>query len=156
MRPRKVIFIIFFLLAIGWTGLMAQSAVVVSGGNISGDGGSASYTVGQIAFVFIEGDSVNISPGIQVEVSKVKLFLSLSCSLFPNPANESITLKIEDFSRQNLRYFLSDQTGKLILSGYITEAETIVPLYNLAAATYFLTVTNERNQVKTFKIIKNR
>ena len=54
-----------------------------------------------------------------------------------------------------LNFQLYDISGKLIESRKIISRTETIAMANLASATYFLKVTNNNNEVKTFKIIKN-
>ena len=55
----------FFLLGLGLTGLQAQTSVNTIGGNASGSGGSASYSVGQVVYQAHSGTNASIIEGVQ-------------------------------------------------------------------------------------------
>jgi len=50
---------------------------------------------------------------------------------------------------------LYDISGKIIESRKIISSSETIAIENLPTAAYFLKVTNNNNEVKTFKIIKN-
>ncbi len=50
MRHKKWILSIVLLTGISLTGIQVQESINASGGNASGNGGSASYSVGQITY----------------------------------------------------------------------------------------------------------
>jgi len=74
-------------------------------------------------------------------------------SVYPNPTTDYLTLKVEDNS--NLSYQLHDLQGKVIENKKVNANSTIITMEALPKATYFLRVTDNKNTVKTFKVIKN-
>jgi len=57
MRHKRLKLNTVLLLGIGLTGLQAQTSVNATGGNASGGGGSASYSVGQVVYTTNTGTS---------------------------------------------------------------------------------------------------
>jgi hypothetical protein len=151
----------FLLLCLGVTGLRAQEVIPVSGGNASGSGGSASYTIGQIFYTTFIGSDGSLADGVQqpfeiqvlngVEESKE---MRLNYTTFPNPTNGFLTLRIDNYDLQHLSYQLYDIKGKLIENKKVSSSETHIFMGNLLAATYFLKLTDHQKEVKSFKIIK--
>jgi hypothetical protein len=74
-------------------------------------------------------------------------------SVYPNPTTNYLTLKTED--NANLSYQLYDLQGKVIENKKVNANSTIITMEALPKATYFLTVTDNKKIVKTFKVIKN-
>ena len=86
-----------FVLLLGSMGIHAQSAVSASGGNATGSGGSVAYTIGQVTYTNFSGESGSISLGVQqpnliLTVGTQELDITLSASVFPNPASTSASL----------------------------------------------------------------
>src|SRR6187397_135960 len=84
-----------------YAGLHAQSAVSAAGGDFTGTGGSVAYTIGQVTYTNFGGESGNVSLGVQqpnlfLTVGTSDLDITLSASVFPNPANTSTSLRLED------------------------------------------------------------
>jgi hypothetical protein len=149
------------LLGIGLMRLQAQEAIPASGGNASGSGGSASYTVGQLVYTTNTGTSGSVAQGVQqpFEISVITGLeeakgITLQCSAYPNPANDYLILKIEGEVGTQCIASLYDMNGKLITAQKITGNETTIIMRNLVPATYFLKVIQGNKEVKTFKIIK--
>ena len=158
MKHKKTITsIAFLLLELG--GLHAQEAVTTTGGEATGTGGTASYTVGQVVYSTNIGTNGSMAQGVQqpYEISTTvginETSINLALSVYPNPTTNYLTLKVEDNS--NLSYQLYDLQGKLIENRNIVDNSTIVKMEGLPKATYFLKVTKNNKSVKTFKIIKN-
>ena len=53
------------MLGLGLTGLQAQESVNATGGNAQGSGGSVSYSVGQLFYLIITGETGSVSEGVQ-------------------------------------------------------------------------------------------
>ena len=81
--------------------------------------------------------------------------LNINLIVFPNPTVDYLILRVESTLTKNLSYQLFDNDGKEITSQKLDGATTKVEMNNYAAALYFLTVTENKTIIKTFKIIKN-
>jgi len=161
MKKLAGILITFFIFGYGIL-LQAQNAIPASGGNASGGGGSASYTVGQIVYTTNSNSNGSVAQGVQqpYEISVVTAIekakdISLEIMVYPNPATDFIRLKIENYEVQNLRYQLYDINSSLLHDNKIVGNETNIVMSNYVSATYFLKVTDNNKVIKTFKIIKN-
>jgi len=154
------------LLALGITGLQAQEVIPATGGNASGNGGSVSYSVGQVFYITNRGTNGSVAQGVQqpFEISVVSGIeeakgITLQCSVYPNPATDFLILKIEGASETQYIASLYDINGKLLENKKIDSNETRIDMRNRGAATYFLKVIQTkqvlpRQEIKTFKIIK--
>jgi len=162
MRHRKVKLSTILFLGIGLTGLHAQEAIPATGGNASGSGGSASYSVGQVVYQTNTGTNGSVAEGVQqpYEISVVTALdetegITLQYSAYPNPANDLVTLNINtSLGIQNMAYQLYDFSGKLLEESKITGNETDVLMKNLVSSTYFLKIIENNKEVKIFKIVK--
>ncbi|MCC6691265.1 MAG: T9SS type A sorting domain-containing protein [Bacteroidia bacterium] len=145
-----------------WCGFaQAQESVNTSGGNASGSGGTASYSVGQLVYTTNIGSSGSVEQGVQhtyeiFTVGNNETTMKLSLQAFPNPTTENLIVQISDYNNEKLSYQLVDMQGKLITIGQITTQQTQIEMRNLPLTTYFINVINQENKtVQTFKIIKN-
>ncbi|MDO9185332.1 MAG: T9SS type A sorting domain-containing protein [Bacteroidia bacterium] len=160
MRYRKMKLSALFLLGFGMTVLIAQEAIPASGSNASGNGGTMSYTVGQVIYTTNTDTNGSIAQGVQqpYEISVVAGIadangINLILSAYPNPVTEYIKLKAD--KTENLTYQLYDINGKLLENKKIESNETNIVMSNFVNAIYFLKITGNSKEVKTFKIIKN-
>ena len=152
--------------------LTAQESLNASGGNATGSGGSASYSVGQLLYQTHTGTNGSVAEGVQqpYEISTVvgieETAINLSLTAYPNPTADYLTLSLNEFEISNLSYQLYDVQGRLLQSKKITDNQTRIVMSNLVPSTYFIKVyavgRNDRTgviqgnkEVKTFKIIKN-
>ena len=59
-------------------------------------------------------------------------------------------------SYENISYLLYDEMGKLILKGNLLSEQTALELSPLATGRYSLILSNSKENLKTFNIIKTR
>ena len=154
-----------FFVILGLSNLQAQEVVSTTGGNASGSGGSASYSIGQIVYTTETGTNGNsIAQGVQqpYEISIVTELpeakdISLEISAYPNPTRDYLIVKIDasnSLAIKSLTYQIFDIGGKLLQSVQATNLETKIELSNLLPATYFVKVIEIQKEIKVFKIIK--
>lgn len=148
------------LLGLGLTA-QAQQATLTSGGMATGSG-SVAYSIGQIAYTTVTNSAGSIAQGVQhptIEINTLGVDnfvnISLKMKAYPNPTQGELTLEITDLALENFALQLIDLQGKSIENKKITSATEIIRMENLPSATYFLKVTNNNKEVKSFKIIKN-
>jgi hypothetical protein len=151
------------ILLSGHSILQAQSAVSASGGNGTGSGGSVSYTIGQVNYTNFSGEGGSVSLGVQqpnlfLNVGIHEADITLSASVFPNPANSSTSLRLEGENtsavEDGLTYNLYDINGKLLQQQDIQSSLTTIPMDKFAEGVYILQVTRRNVEIKSFKIFK--
>ncbi len=161
MRNKESLTIAIGVMAILWTRIVsAQESVNVSGGNATGNGGSVSYSVGQIVYTTSTGISGTAAQGVQhayeifiVGIKETELTISLTA--FPNPTVDFLTLQTSDYDNEKLFYQILNMQGIQVKAGQVLASQTQIAMYDLPPATYFLDVVNQGNQrVQTFKILK--
>lgn len=151
-------------LFLGLTVLQAQEAIPITGGDASGSGGSAGYSLGQVIYTTHMGTSGSITQGVQqpYEISVVSGIqeakeINLMVTVYPNPTTRFLTLKIDvstSLNVQALSYQLYNVNGSLLESKKIESNETNITMSELLPATYFLRVMENKREMKNFKILK--
>ncbi|NPA35753.1 MAG: T9SS type A sorting domain-containing protein [Chlorobi bacterium] len=161
MKNRNLKLIILIILIFGTAELKSQNYVPVSGGESTGSGGTVSYTVGQLFYnTIISSDGV-VNEGVQqpvemfVSTGDAKPEITLNISVFPNPANEFLILKVESNRINDMYYRLFDIKGTLLKTKKITNTETTINISMLNPSVYFLKVLHDDGEEKIFKIIKH-
>ena len=160
---KKMKTVALLLLVFGITTAQAQQAITATGGNASGSGGTIAYSVGQIVYTTYTGATGSVAQGVQqpYEISIVEVEdhqISLNMQAYPNPTTDYLTLNVgasTSLSNESMSYEIYNISGKLIESRKIISSSETITMENLPTANYFLKVTNNNNEVKTFKIIKN-
>lgn len=162
MRHKRLKLNTVLLLGIGLTGLQAQTSVNATGGNASGGGGSASYSVGQVVYTTNTGTSGSVAEGVQqpYEISVVTGLeeatgISLTILAYPNPTTDYLTLKVDAELSRSMNFQLYDMNGKLLQSEKLNGTETQINMSNYIPSTYSVRVISESKSVKEFKIIKH-
>ena len=159
----KKIYITLFFCALAFTAF-CQTGVVTAGGTASGSGGSATYTVGQIADQRMEAGGKYIIEGVQqpYEIQTVGINnypgIQLEAVLYPNPTAHFVQLKISNFEipPHGLKAQLFDKSGKLLQVFDVQELLTQMDLSEYPSATYQLRIMDDKQLLKTFQIVKNK
>ena len=162
MKRNQRAFLVLFFTSISFvTKLYSQESIVVTGGKGTGTGGTASYSIGQIADVRLQGSGGSAQEGIQQPYEIATLNneefdeISLVMTAFPNPVIDELNLIVANNKFESLSYNLFDINGRIISKvSNITSSETKVAMQGLAQGVYFLAVDNNSKAIKTFKIIK--
>lgn len=152
-----------FFLGSGLLSLLSQTAVGSAGGDTSGPGGTVGYSIGQVAYSKFVGTSGSIQQGVQqpydiIMVSNNEPEITLKATIFPNPTVSSVQLTLDDivFSSDTglFAYGLYDAQGRLLQQHQISASSTIINLEKRLGSVYFLCVSHNDREVKTFKIFK--
>ena len=159
MRQKQVLVITIFLLVFGLIGVQAQTSVNATGGTVLSDGGSVSYSVGQVVNTTNKGTGGSVSQGVQHPfdisvVASIDEARGVFLSAFPNSATDFLTLRIEEFDALNVSYFLYDKQGKLLQKGKMTSSQTTISMSSFNPDTYFVKVNQGNKELKMFKVIK--
>jgi len=160
MKHKKTITSIALLL-LGLGVLHAQESPTSTGGEATGIGGTASYSVGQVVYTTNTGTNGSVAQGVQqpfeisatvgVEVTEINLELVA----YPNPTNNALTLNIGNYNNEKLTYQLYDMQGKLLDDKQVVNGSTTIGMQDLPVSTYLLNVLDNNSLIKTFKISKN-
>ncbi len=149
-------------LLLGFGTINAQAVIPSGGANIIGVRGSTSYSVGQLVYTTNVGSIGSVAQGIQqpFEISVISGLketegISLSISVYPNPAVNYVTLKIDNYEFSGLSFQLYNINGKLLENKKIDSNETKIDMDKLSPETYLLKVTKGITEIKTFKVRKN-
>jgi hypothetical protein len=155
-------FIAIFLFA---SSVFAQQSITSGGGEATGSGGSASFSVGQVFYQTTSDDGGTVSEGVQqpFEIFVITSIenipdISVIVVAYPNPVTDNLMLVIKDlidFSVETFHFRLSDINGRVLQSDKVAGHQTRIDMQNLPPAVYFLSVTDNRSELKTFRIVKN-
>lgn len=134
----------------------AQEVVATQGDSYSNASGKIDFTIGEV-IINTESDGTNdITQGFhQTNWNFVGLedhAPDYEATIFPNPTEEVLNIKTSTFA--NVSYTLYDAQGKLVLRNNLSAEQTPVRVDQLAPGSYSLTLNNETQNLKTFKLIK--
>lgn len=159
MTKKKIL--LFTFMALGAIGVNAQEASVAAGGDGTGVGGSVAYSVGQVVYTYSTGTTGSTNMGVQQPFELLSVGVSthaeinLSMTVYPNPSVSVINLNVGKQDLQDLTLQLFDLQGKLLYDQKISTSETAIKMEEYNAGNYFLKISNSKEELKTFKIIKN-
>lgn len=161
MKKQSYYLIVIFLFCLG--GIQAQEAILASGGNATGSGGTSSYSVGQMVYTTNIGSNGSMAQGVQqpFEISAVLgiddlLGINLSLAAYPNPTTDFLNLTITDMDYKNLSYQLYDLNGRLLAHKKLKNNNSEITMKQLPSAVYYLKIMDNLKPVKIFKIIKTQ
>ena len=157
MKKTALLLTTLFLMAT--MGVTAQSAIVPAGGTASGNGGTVTYTAGQIAVQTNSDGTTSISEGVQqpFEISVVGVDerpdITLTANLYPNPTLSTCNLQCDSWQKlDEVRIY--DINGKYLFRKKIEGSLTEMDFSSYAPGTYFVNVFSGKEQVKSFKVVK--
>lgn len=158
MAIRFFSLIVLFFLSLS---LFSQQNTVATGGDLTGAGGSVSYTVGQIDHTSKSSTSGIITEGVQqpyeivVVTGITNTTVQLLINAYPNPVVDQLVLTIDQTDLNKVFYQLMDVAGKLISEKQVSTSRTEIQFKELPQGIYFIKVVSDNKEVKVFKIIKN-
>ena len=133
----------------GTTTIIATGAGATTGGT-----GSAKSTDNGVTWTTIDsgapftGGVFKYTPALTNE----KFIAKNNFTVFPNPANNIVTISSEKIDSFNLK--VTDISGKVVLEKAITGLENTIDVTSLPSGAYFFTL-NSDNKTETVKVIKN-
>jgi hypothetical protein len=138
----------------------AQELPTAAGGDAAGSGGSASFSVGQVAYTTPIGATGSVAQGVQqpyeisVTTSIAEVPPGITFEAYPNPAMDEVTVHT-DAPTAGLRYFLHDAQGRLLLEQRATTQRQGIPMHGLASGIYHLSAWKGQQLLHTFRIVKH-
>jgi hypothetical protein len=137
-----------------------QRAAVVAGGEASGSGGTASFSLGESAYRTDAGNGGSSLQGAQqpyeiYEVSKPGAIGGMVFTLYPNPVADVVNIDVGQW-QEHLSYQLLSLDGKILASGTLREKTTSLAMSDFPAGVYLVSVHRDDQPIKTFRIIKNQ
>jgi hypothetical protein len=149
-------YLVFFV-ALAAPSLQAQQAVLTAGADGSGPGGSLSFSVGQVDYLFSQSSQGSASQGVQqtypeLEIAVAELVADQPMRLYPNPARgwANLELPLGDY---RWRADLFDAQGKLIEAFRPSGGLTPLPFADLASGTYLLRVFRDEVYYGQFRLV---
>ncbi len=89
-------------------------------------------------------------------ITEVKnLATDINISVYPNPTKDLLTVNLEESARPSSVLTVTDINGKVLQQAEITSDVEQLDFSNYSNGVYFLTLKQENQLIKSFKIIKN-
>ncbi len=160
MKQILSLLIIYYFFFLDSPFLLAQAAILPSGGDVAGISGTIAFSIGQIADSVIDSSEISLIEGVQ---QPYELFIfsnienvipGIMVKLYPNPSSDILSLQIANVHLFSLRYVLYSLEGEMIRSGRAVSNITQIDVKDLPGATYVLSIYNKFNKSMSYKIIK--
>lgn len=138
--------------------LHAQAVVLATGLDASAVNGFVSYSVGQTTY--LEKGTGQVLEGVQQPYEIITLATIENPSeqngilLYPNPFRDYLYLDFTSNSFKGSEYQLFDAQGKLVKKDKISQSKSELNFSSLPSAMYIIRITQNGENIKTFKIIK--
>lgn len=138
--------------------ILHAQAVLAAGLDASAANGFVSYSVGQTTY--LEKGTGQVLEGVQQPYEIITLTTFENSSeltgilLYPNPFKDYLYL---DFTSNNFKgseYQLFDAQGKLVKKDKISQSKSELNFSSIPSAMYIIRITQNGENIKTFKIIK--
>ena len=134
----------------------AQEVVSTQGDSYSNGSGSIDFTLGEVIIATGTDGTNDITQGFHQTnwnfVGVEDHALDYEATIFPNPTEDVLNIRTSTF--ENVTYTLYDAQGKLVLQDILSAEQTPIQVSQLATGNYSLTLTNETQNLKTFKLVK--
>jgi hypothetical protein len=153
---KKTAFVLFSLFTT--ITLSAQEVVSTQGDSYSNTSGSIDFTIGEVVINTGTDGTKDLTQGFHQTNWN---FLGLEdhvpnyeAIIFPNPTEDVLNIRTSTF--ENVMYTLFDVMGKLVLQDVLSAEQTPIQVSQLAPGAYSLTLNNDTQNLKTFKLIKQQ
>ena len=147
---------LFVLTLLSTLAVTAQEVVSTQGDSYSNASGNIDFTIGEVIINTGTDGTNDLTQGFhQTTWNFVGLedhAPSYEATIFPNPTSEVLNIRTSTF--ENVTYTLYDAQGKLVMQDLLSAEQTPIQVSQLAPGSYSITLTNEMQNLKTFKLVK--
>ena len=134
----------------------SQEVVSTQGDTYSNGSGTIDFTIGEVVINTGTDGTNDITQGFHQTNWN---FLGIDdqspnyeAMVYPNPSENILNIRTNSYA--NVLYSLYDSQGKLIVQDELSSEETAIQVENLAPGNYSISLSNENQVLKTFKLIK--
>jgi hypothetical protein len=149
--------------AIGFISLLftisvySQEVISSQGETYTNSNGSIDFTLGEVVINTGTDGNNDLTQGFHQTkwnfLGVEDFVLDYEATIFPNPTAEVLIVKSRAF--QNVTYSLYDAQGKLVIHAKLSAEQTPIQIGQFAPGGYSLNLSNEKQLLKTFKLIKS-
>ena len=146
--------VLFSLLASGI--VSAQEVVSTQGDSYSNASANIDFTLGEVIIDTGTDGTNDLTQGFHQTnwnfLGMEDFATNYEATIFPNPTSEVLNIRTSTF--ENVTYTLYDAQGKLVMQNILSAEQTPIQVSQLAPGSYLLTLNNETQNLKTFKLVK--
>ena len=137
--------------------LRGQQAVVSAGGGGSVQGVTVSWSIGEPVSGAGGGATV-LTQGVQQPrlsvVSGLPELPGMTVTVFPNPASERVTIRLNGNDARYVAVSIIDPAGRVRYRTTMNAGELEIPVSDLPPGLYIISLTDQLKNMQTFKLIK--
>jgi hypothetical protein len=134
----------------------AQEVVSTQGDSYSNASANIDFTIGEVIIDTGTDGTNDITQGFHQTnwnfVGLEDFAPDYEATIFPNPTSEVLNIRTSTF--ENVTYTLYDAQGKLVMQDILSAEQTPIQVSQLAPGSYSLTLNNQIQNLKTFKLVK--
>ncbi|MFT6244511.1 MAG: hypothetical protein ACJA0U_002466 [Salibacteraceae bacterium] len=148
---------LLFLTQLTTLSAKAQEVVCTQGDSYSNASGSIDFTIGEVVINTGTDGTNDITQGFHQtnwNFLRVEDFApNYEAIIFPNPTEDVLSVRTSTF--ENVTYTLFNAQGKIVLQDILSaEPPPPIQVSQLFPGSYSLTLNNETQNLKTFKLVK--
>ena len=136
----------------------AQEVVSTQGESYSNASANIDFTIGEVVINTGTDGTNELTQGFHQTnwnfVGLEDFAPDYKATIFPNPTQDVLNIRTSTF--ENVTYTLYDAQGKLVIQNILTAEQTPIQVSQLAPGSYSLTLNNETQNLKTFKLVKTQ
>lgn len=152
---KNILFVFTLLISLCAT---AQEVVATQGDSYSNASGNIDFTIGEVIINTGTDGSNDLTQGFHQTnwnfLGVEDHSPSYEATIFPNPTSEVLNIRTSTF--ENVTYTLYDAQGKLVLQDILSAEQTPIQVGQLAPGSYSLILSNQTQNLKTFKLTKQQ
>tara|TARA_B110000977_G_C10974872_1_gene453766 strand:+ start:251 stop:712 length:462 start_codon:yes stop_codon:yes gene_type:complete len=137
---------------------LGQDVVSTQGDSYTNASGSIDFTIGEVVINTVTDGTNDLTQGFHQtnwNFLGVEDFApNYEAIIFPNPTEDVLNIRTSAF--ENVTYTLYDAQGKLVMQDKLSAEQTPIQVSQLAPGSYSITLNNETQILKTFKLIKQQ
>ena len=137
---------------------LGQEVVSTQGDSYTNASGSIDFTIGEVVINTVTDGTNDLTQGFHQtnwNFLGVEDFApNYEAIIFPNPTEDVLNIRTSAF--ENVTYTLYDAQGKLVMQDKLSAEQTPIQVSQLAPGSYSITLNNETQILKTFKLIKQQ
>tara|TARA_Y100000389_G_scaffold162116_1_gene164781 strand:- start:177 stop:647 length:471 start_codon:yes stop_codon:yes gene_type:complete len=138
--------------------VFSQEVISTQGDSYVDSTARIDFTIGEVVTFTGTSSENNLTQGFhQTNWSFVSIenhVPNYEAIIYPNPTEDLLNIKASLY--EDVSYALYDEMGKLILQGLLSGEQTALEVSPLATGRYSLVLSNSKENLKTFNIIKTR
>jgi hypothetical protein len=141
--------------------LFSQEVISAAGGHSATSTSQISWTIGEPVIEPDMNGLYMLSQGLHqgnlvVTVSRELAGLGFEVTAYPNPVSKFLKLDIGASKLEDFSYTLFNAEGQLLLQSEVTQKVSTIPMDIYTHSSYLLRVMSGGEEVKVFRVIKNR